>query len=314
LTFYLGNALSASALTSYLELYLTVSLETSPIGLGTGRLASIGNGISKKAATTLIHTAIDHGIRLIDTADTYGSGDSERTIGNALRGRVRKDCFLITKAGFRYVTLPAMLSPLNQIGKKLLQAGPQKKDFSRSYLLRCLEASLRRLRTDYVDAFVLHAVEAGEATDESWEALEIIRGRGLSRMTGISTSDPKVVRRGLATGQVQLVETPVCALAEGLDEIVNLCAASGVEIVGNEVLKPRRLILERTAEWDSMCDRNELKDVSRIHLLIAYALAQPAVASVVIGSLSPGHMVENLEAVSYRHHKDMFKEMKEFLK
>ena len=284
----------------------------SPLGLGTGRLASLGSGISRDAASHLIRTALDHGIRMIDTADTYGSGDSERAIGGALRNYAREEFFLITKAGFPYVALPAVLSPLNQIGKKILQRTSPKRKFSRKYLLRSIQASLKRLNLEYVDAFLLHAVETGEVTSETWEALQDIRDRGLSRMTGVSTKDPELLRQGIAEGQVSIVETPINSEAKNADEISCLCAAHHTSLIANEVLKPRSTLLDRAEEWDAMRARHGVSQASTIHLLIAYALAQPAVQSVAMGSTSPTHLVENLQALQYVGTCEaLFKEMKE---
>lgn len=290
---------------------MTVMPPISPIGLGTGRLASLGSRITSKDRSMLLNKAIDYGIRVVDTADTYGSGDSERAIGNALRSRPRSDFFLITKAGLPHVALPAGFSPLNQIGKKLLLLSSPKKDFSKVYLLRSVEASLRRLRMDYVDAFLLHAATAGEPTRESWEALELIRSRGLCRLTGVSSSDPELVRQGIATGQVLLVETPISASARSAAEICKLCSAHGIAIVGNEVLKPRGMTPEQGVKWNFLRAKHGLQDASTIHLLIAYALAQPAVESAVVGSSSPTHLLENLKALSFMDRAGLFEEMKE---
>ena len=293
---------------------MTATPLLSPLGLGTGRLASLGASTPPKEASILLNTAIDHGIRVIDTADTYGSGDSERAIGRALRGRNRNDFFLITKAGFPHVALPAAFSPLNQIGKKVLQLGSPKRNFSKSYLVRCLEASLKRLQMEYVDAFLLHAAKDGEPTAETWEALELLRSKGLSRMTGVSTSDVEVVRQGLAAGQVSIVETPVSASAKSSQEICDLCFYHGIEIVGNEVLKPRKMTPEQEDKWKLLRFKYRLGDASTIHLLIAYALAQPAVRSAVVGSSSHEHVVGNLKAVSYKDHTALFEGMKELFR
>jgi pyridoxine 4-dehydrogenase len=291
---------------------MTLAPSLTPLGLGTGRLASLGSGISQSASSLLIQTALDNGIRVIDTADTYGSGDSERTIGGALRGRRREEFFLITKAGFPHVALPAAFSPLNQIGKKLLQVASPKRNFSKKYLIRCVEASLKRLRLEYVDAFLLHAAVAGEPSSETWEALNEIRTRGLSRLTGISTKDAEVLRQGIASGQVSIVETPISSEAKNAVEICHICASNDVTLIANEVLKPRLNLQHRSAQWNAMRARHGASECSTIHLLIAYALAQPAVKSVAIGSTSPTHLVENLRALQYvQQHEGLFKEMKE---
>jgi aryl-alcohol dehydrogenase-like predicted oxidoreductase len=268
--------------------------------------------MSRRDSALLIHTAIDHGVRVIDTADTYGSGDSERTIGAALSGRPREDYMLITKAGLPHVALPAALSPLNQVGKKLLQYTSRAKNFSKPYLKACVQLSLKRLGTRYVDAFLLHAAEAGEPGADSWEALKEIREQGFSRMTGVSTSDPEVVRQGIASGQVSIVEAPISCVAPNAEEIGRLCAANGVALVANECLKPRALLQQRAAAWDQMRSRYGVSEVSTILLLIAYASAQPGVSSVIIGTQSPKHVVENLQALQYRDNlKSLFEEMKE---
>jgi pyridoxine 4-dehydrogenase len=284
----------------------------SPLGLGTGRLASLGSRLSRRESTLLIHTALDHGIRVIDTADAYGSGDSERAIGVALKDRRREDYTLITKAGLPRVALPAALSPLNQVGKKLLQYTSPAKNFSKRYLVRCAQLSLKRLSLDRVDAFLLHSAEIGEPSTESWEALQEIRNQGLSRLTGVSTSDPEVVRQGISSGQVSIVETPISLTAPHAEEIGRLCAAHNIYLVANECLKPREILVERAEVWDQMRSRHGVKEVSTILLLIAYASAHQGVSSVIIGSKSPKHLMENLQALQYRENMTrLFEEMKE---
>ncbi|MCE0523877.1 MAG: aldo/keto reductase [Methylacidiphilales bacterium] len=291
---------------------MKIASPISRMGLGTSRLASLGSALSRRQATVLLHTAIDHGIRVIDTADTYGSGDSERAIGVALRERPRDDFFLITKAGFTHVALPSFLSPLNQVGKKLLQKVSAAKNFSKPYVLRCLERSLKRLRVDHVDAFLLHEPVAGEPSSQSWEALEQIRARGMSRFTGVSTSDPEVVSQGIASGQVSLVETSVSLAAPHAEEIGRICAGQQVQVIANEVLKPRSALERSGTTWDSIRKHHGVASVSTVHLLIAYAAAQPGVSSVIIGTKSPGHLVENLQALQYSEGRQaLFAEMKE---
>jgi pyridoxine 4-dehydrogenase len=294
------------------ETSMNLASGVSRMGLGTGRLASFGSALTRHQTNLLIHTAIDNGIRVIDTADTYGSGDSERAIGAALQERCRDDCFLITKAGFPHVALPAVLSPLNQIGKKLLQKVSPARNFSKPYLLRCVERSLKRLGTDHVDAFLLHEAVAGEPSPQSWEALEEIRARGMSRFTGVSTSDPEVVRQGIASGQVAIVETPVSLAAPYAEEIGRLCASHEVQIVANEVLKPQAALHGCGSAWDLIRERHGVSTVSTVHLLIAYAAARQGVHTVLIGTKSTSHLVENLQALEYSFGMQaLFAEMKE---
>src|SRR4051794_35201591 len=94
-------------------------LECSILGLGTGRLASVSAGISRADAARLIDTAADLGVNLIDTADSYAQGWSERLLGDLLRGR--RDKFLVTtKAGYCFPDLPCALRLAGPFVKKIV--------------------------------------------------------------------------------------------------------------------------------------------------------------------------------------------------
>ena len=86
------------------------------LGLGTSTIASFGRSLAYIRAKKLFDTALDFNIRTIDTSDVYGSGDAERLIGKIIKEK-RNDFFIISKAGYQYLSLPGILSPLNQIGK-----------------------------------------------------------------------------------------------------------------------------------------------------------------------------------------------------
>ncbi len=272
---------------------MTTENGLSPFGLGTSRLASLGSALTRKEASGLIQYALDHGVTTIDTADTYGSGDSERLIGCAL-GQRRKECFLMTKAGFSYADFPPSLHPLNQIATKVLRKVSPRQKFSKSQLLRAIEKSLKRLCTDYVDAFFLHEPMACLA-EESWEALYQIRRRGLSRLTGISTHSAGVAEQGVASGQVQIFQTPISPEAEGRDGLLALCLENSIPVIANEVLKPR-LKLERMGEgWSDLSAKVGGGKISNPRLLIAYAASRPGVRTVLIGTKSTHHLLHNIE-------------------
>jgi pyridoxine 4-dehydrogenase len=270
---------------------MTTDIGLSPFGLGTSRLASLGSALTRKEASGLIQYALDHGVTTIDTADSYGSGDSERLIGYAL-GKRRKECFLMTKAGFSYADFPAYLRPVNQIATKVRRKVSSRQKFTKSYLLRAIEKSLKRLCTDHVDAFFLHEPMA-RVGEESWEALYQIRRRGLSRLTGISTHSAEVAEQGVTSGQVQIFQTPISPEVEGRNNLLALCLKNNIPVVANEALKPR-LKLERLGEgWsDFSADGGK---ISNPRLLIAYAASRPGVRTVLIGTKSTRHLFQNIE-------------------
>jgi len=108
----------------------------SPVALGTMMFGSAGNP-DRDECVRLIHRALDHGINFLDTADMYSAGESEEIVGAALQGR-RDEVILATKGHFA------------------LAEGPNRSGNSRRYLTRALEASLRRLETDYIDLYQVH--------------------------------------------------------------------------------------------------------------------------------------------------------------
>ena len=108
-----------------------MSSNFSPVGVGTSHIASLGSRISLADATKLIAKALESNVTVIDTSDTYGSGDVERMVGKAISG-MRDYFFIMTKAGFPYIALPEFLSALNQVGKKLMQKSDAKKTILKS--------------------------------------------------------------------------------------------------------------------------------------------------------------------------------------
>ncbi len=138
----------------------TTGLGVSEISFGAWQLGNddswerMDEGYAKK----LVHSALDAGINLFDTAPNYGGGESERLLGEALAG-IRSEVVLVSKFGHR-------------------ADGP--KDFSAESFSGRLDASLRRLQTDYLDVLLLHNPPADifEGTDPIWEALDRAREEG----------------------------------------------------------------------------------------------------------------------------------------
>ncbi len=107
---------------------------------GVGRLAGWGSSDATEARR-LLDLCFDSGVTMFDTADVYSRGESERVLGEALKGR-RDKALISTKATFRFSDAP------NDVGS------------SRQHLTTTIEASLKRLGTDYIDLFQLHGFDA----------------------------------------------------------------------------------------------------------------------------------------------------------
>jgi aryl-alcohol dehydrogenase-like predicted oxidoreductase len=142
-------------------------ISVSGFALGTMMLGAMGNP-DHDESIRIIHTALDAGINFVDTADVYSRGESEEIVGKALVGR-RDEVVLATKFG-----LP--------VGED-----PNRRGASPRWIHRALEASLRRLGTDYVDLYQLHRPDYSTDLDETLGALSDLIRAGKVRAIGSST-------------------------------------------------------------------------------------------------------------------------------
>jgi aryl-alcohol dehydrogenase-like predicted oxidoreductase len=181
-----------------LRAFGTTDLQVTELGLGCARIGGVFQG-DTLGFERLIAMARDAGINFFDTADMYSQGESETLLGRAFRGQ-RARVVIATKAGY---TLPArrkLAGHLKPILRPIIQAlhvrrdrlpastrGEIAQDFSPDYLVRSLEASLRRLKTDYVDLFQLHSPPTHVVERGEWEpALEGLKRAGKVRHYGIA--------------------------------------------------------------------------------------------------------------------------------
>ncbi|MET9143676.1 aldo/keto reductase [Streptomyces sp. NPDC004042] len=142
-------------------------VQVSTLALGAMNFGSIGR-TTQEEATALVDTALDAGINLIDTADMYGTGESEEMVGRAIAGR-RDDIVLATKAGM------PMSEERNHRGS------------SRRWLVTALDASLRRLGVDHVDLYQIHRWDPATGDEETLSALTDLQRAGKIRAFGSST-------------------------------------------------------------------------------------------------------------------------------
>src|SRR5690606_19392634 len=123
--------------------------------------------LGREAAGSLLDRAINAGVNFIDTADVYAQGDSERILGELLGPR-RQQLVVATKVG-------------NRMGDALLSAG-----LSRQHIFNACEASLKRLRTDYIDLYIAHLSDPFTPLEETLEALNDLVRAGKVRYLGFS--------------------------------------------------------------------------------------------------------------------------------
>lgn len=189
-----------------------------PLALGA---ANFGEPTPEDEVQRIIARAIDAGINLIDTADSYAGGLSEAMIGRALATSGRRQQVLLATKTF-YPTGP----------------GPNDSGGSRLRIMRACEESLRRLQTDYIDLYQLHRPDPNVPVEETLDALNDLVRQGKVRYIGCSTHPAWQVmealmvsaRRGLAR---YISEQPPYNLLDRRieNELVPLCQAHGLGII-----------------------------------------------------------------------------------
>jgi len=148
------------------------------------------SGSSDAQAVALIHRAEELGINLIDSAESYGNGHSEEVVGRALRGR--RDRWLIATKVTTNQGLSAGMADLEAAVRRRIHDAA--------------EASLRRLGSDYIDVYQLHALPLAGAEAAVMQALMELKQRGLVRLIGVSSNDVAAIRGLAALGDVDVLQ------------------------------------------------------------------------------------------------------------
>jgi len=161
-----------------------------PLALGTDNFA---NPTPEDESIRIIHAAIDAGINLIDTANGYAAGESERIVGKALRESGRRDEVLISTK-FHYPVGP----------------GPNDRGNTRLHVLRACEGSLQRLGVDHIDLYQTHRPDPDVPLDETLGALDDLVRQGKVRYIGSSTAPAWHVVESVLTSEQRGLARIVC--------------------------------------------------------------------------------------------------------
>ncbi|MGW5239454.1 aldo/keto reductase [Monashia sp. NPDC004114] len=282
-------------------------LTVSTVGLGCN---NFGRRIDQEATTAVVRQALDSGVTLFDTADIYGLGASEEMLGLAL-GPERQNVVVATKFG------------MDMQGVNGPDWGVRG---SRRYIRTAVEASLRRLGTDWIDLYQLHRPDPVTPIDETLAALdELVReGKvryiGSSNFSGWQVVDADWTARAGGTTRFVSAQNEYSLLERDVeDELVPACAHVGVGLLpffplasglltgkyrrGEAAPQGTRLagMADRlaAADWDTI-ERLEAyaaqRDLALVDVAIGGLAAQPAVASVIAGATRPEQVLENVRA------------------
>ncbi|MGW6443472.1 aldo/keto reductase [Lentzea sp. NPDC055074] len=270
-------------------------IQVSHFALGTMMFGPYGNPDADDCAR-IVHRALDGGINVIDTADVYGGGESEKILGKALRGR-RDDVVLATKFN----------GPMG--------ADPNQRGSSRRWIVSAVEGSLRRLGVDHIDLYQAHHPEPGTDVEETLGALTDLLRAGKVRAIGHSNMPASDIvaaqwvaeRQGLARYRTEQPHYSI--LNRGIErEVLPVCERYGLGVLvwsplamGLLAGRLRRGSAETVSSgrlhWAGrhMTDERKLDAVEALaeladqagvplpHLALAFVTTHPSVSSAIIG-------------------------------
>jgi len=291
-------------------------LKTSVIGFGCWTLGKGQFGFTdEREAIEAVHRAIDLGVNLFDTAAVYGWGTSEELLGRALKGR-RHEVTLVTKGGRRWD----------------LETGERGNDSSRGFLSECLEGSLRRLQTDYIDLYLIHWPDESRPFQEPMEVFARWQREGKIRYGGVSNFSVAQMAECLKHFPIVCNQVgyhlfdrrpegdvlPFCqenglglmtygSLAHGLltgaltpDTKFGPDDARSLGVMFGQPLYERENYLRNLAIVDRLKEIATSRGRTVAQLAVAWVLSHPAVTVALTGIRRPSEIEENVGAADWR--------------
>ncbi|WP_433325652.1 aldo/keto reductase family protein [Spirillospora sp. CA-294931] len=297
-----------------------------------GNWLTHGSQVEEDAALACVEAALDEGITTFDTADVYAGTRAEEVLGRALTGRRREGLEIFTKVYF--------------------PTGPGQNDrgLSRKHVFESIHASLRRLKTDYVDLYQAHRFDYETPLEETLRAFDDLVRQGKVLYVGVSEWRADEIERALriademgfdriVSSQPQysmlwrVIESevvPVCE-REGIGQIVWSPIAQGVLTGKYKPGQPRPEgsratddkggsdMIGRYLDDDLLTRVQELRPIagdlglSMAQLAIAWVLQNPNVASAIVGASRPEQVRDNVKAAGVRLDADVLKKIDDVL-
>ncbi len=284
-------------------------LEVTPLAFGTWQLGGEWGDFDQREATAAIRRAFELGINLFDTAQAYGFGASERLLGHALRGELRRqrdELVIATKGGLR-MTDEGLV-----------------RDSSPAWLRQGVEDSRRALGLDHIDLYQVHWPDPEVPFAETAGALQELVDEGKIRHVGVSNFDPSQMDQFAATRPVESIQSPYHLFRREIEE--ELLPYVGEHDIGVLVYGPLAhglltgALREDTEfapdDWRSGSDlfhgdsyRRNLDRVGELErfaedrgytvsqVAIAWTLANPAVDVAIVGSRRAAHIEDSVGAL-----------------
>jgi aryl-alcohol dehydrogenase-like predicted oxidoreductase len=289
-------------------------LVVSVVGIGCN---NFGRKVDDAGTRAVVDAAIENGVNLFDTADIYGNppGASESALGKALKGR-RDDVIVATKFG------------MDMSGSNGADRGARG---ARSYIVKAVEASLRRLDTDYIDLYQMHAPDVETPIAETLAALDDlvragkVRYLGNSNFTGWQIADADWTARSSGRTPFISAQNEYSWLKRGVEtDVIGACTRFGLGMLpffplssglltgkyrrneappaGGRLSEERFAARLAAARWGTI-EAIELyaknRDRSMLDVAIGGLAAMPTVTSVIAGATTPEQVTANVAAADW---------------
>ncbi|MCH1867748.1 aldo/keto reductase [Nocardioides sp. CFH 31398] len=305
-------------------------MKVSPLCLGAMMFGAWGEP-DHDESTRIIRTALDAGINFVDTADIYSQGESEEIVGKALEGR-RDEVILATKFH------GPMDVPMGQTGD------PNGWGNSRRWVVREVENSLRRLRTDWIDLYQVHRPDDLTSDEETLSALTDLQQQGKIRAFGSSTfpahhmveAQWTAERRGL--GRYVTEQPPYSLLFRRIEaDVLPVAERYGMGVIpwsplaggwltgkvrkGQEAPETNRSkmfdgFFSDEAKLEAVEQLNLLAEdagISMVHLALAFVMQHPGVTAPIIGPRTMEQLESQLGAADVRLSSDVLDRIDEIV-
>jgi len=299
----------------------STGLEVSRICLGTN---NFGGHLDDKASSAVLSKAMELGINVIDTANIYTRGNSERAIGRAIKGR-REEVVIATKVGMR-------------IGE-----GPNHDGLSRKHIMWQIHHSLEHLQTDYIDVYYMHRWDDIVPLEETLTTFDDLVREGLIRYVAVSNWEAsqiekaKKICKAKDLEMIAAVQPPYNVIQREAEEslfpyckkeklgVLTYTPLMGGFLTGKyERGKPpppgSRAVYSKGYMEEKMTEENyaKIEKINKVaseagvplhKLTIAWILRNPTVTAPIIGASSPEQVADNCSVFDLKLPEKIFREM-----
>jgi aryl-alcohol dehydrogenase-like predicted oxidoreductase len=218
------------------------SLKVSPVAIGTWAIGGwMWGGTDEAQSIATIQAAFEHGINLVDTAPVYGFGRSEEIVGKAIaESGNRSDVLIASKVGLQW------------------EGGKVSRNASRARILREVEDSLRRLRTDYIDIYQIHWPDPLVAIEETAETMHMLFTQKKIRAIGVSNFSVGQMERFRRVAPLHVLQPPYNLFERGIEtDLLPWCRKNNIAMLGYGALC--RGLLSGRMKQDTVFEGDDLR-------------------------------------------------------